>query len=116
MKTLSQQHKESIQNEFNRFQPLINRYAKEKPTISYNYFDGWYMSAFWRNEKASVEFCCYQTGSELNAYKDDDSEWLEIDEGRRCSCIERNGNRKKLPDIITESRIKQVFAWLYEES
>ena len=116
MKTLSDEHKKQIQQEFDRFKVLIGKFAQTEPKTSYNYFDGWHLSAHWRNEKASVEFLCYQSSSELKAYKDDDSEWMEIDEGRRCSCVERNGKREKLPNIITENDIRQAFAWLHEES
>ena len=107
----------SLMPEVKSADTLIDKYAKTEPEISYGYFDGNYLSYYWSSDKGSIEFWFRTGGLEMMAYRDDDSEWMEIDDfyGRgRGSCIERFGKREYIENIIKEEHIKEAFGWLYE--
>lgn len=104
---------ENIEKQYNKISDLISEYSKNyKPEEEYLYFDGNYLSLFWKNKFASIQFVFYQNSIELYAYKDDDSEWLEVIDGRKSYRGTLN-KRENFQGEISEEIIKEVFSWFF---
>ena len=115
MPKITDEIKKQLNAQHEKLQPIIEKYCQIQPTIDFSYFDGFYKGLHWQTDFAMVEFLLYRDSEVLRAYRNDDSEWMEIDTGflQENSCLERFGIRENFhAEEIEEKYIKLAFEWL----